>query len=263
MKRGDSGKERAEMTGVLAGQRVLITGAAAGFGRATAELFVSEGAFVLGMDREWHDEAPDGVMPFEGDVTSDTAVDEAVRRAAGDAGVDVVIANAGTGVYDDWRTTKSHDWLRVLDVNVTGVMRCFRAGALNMIDHGRGGRLLATGSIAAARPFADGGSYCASKAAVKALVESAALAFAGDRITVNAVAPGSADTALYRLAMRQIGERQGRSADEMQAQGASSVPLGRLVEADDIARLFLFLASDAGRFITGTTVTCDGGSSLT
>ena len=255
-------KGRVHMTGVLAGRRVLITGAAAGFGRATAELFVSEGAFVLGMDRKWHNGAPDGVVPFEGDVTSDSAVDEAVRRAAGDAGVDVVIANAGTGVYDDWRTTKSRDWMSVFDVNVTGVMRCFRAGALNMIEHGRGGRLVATGSIAAGRPFAEGGSYCASKAAVKALVESAALAFAGDRITVNAVAPGSADTALYRLAMTQIGERHGRSADEMQAEVTSSVPLGRLVEVNDIAQLFLFLASDASGFITGTTITCDGGSSL-
>jgi NAD(P)-dependent dehydrogenase (short-subunit alcohol dehydrogenase family) len=131
-----------------------------------------------------------------------------------------------------------------------------------MIENGRKGRLLATGSIAGARPFADGGPYCASKAGVKALVESAALAFAADGITVNAVAPGSADTELYRYAMAQIGSRAGRSVEELVDDEIQAVPLGRMVAPDDIANAFLFLAGEQSAFITGVTLTCDGGSIL-
>jgi len=254
-----------QKTGALAGKRVLITGAAAGFGRATASLFAEQGAHVVGMDLRW-DEQIAGVTCIQSDVTSGSDVAAAVGIAAGDEGLDVVVANAGTIVIDDIRTADPQDWARVFDVNVLGVMRCFQAGALNMIETGRKGKLLTTGSIAAMRPYAEGTSYCISKAAVHALVKSTALAFADAGITVNAVAPGPADTELYRQAIAQLAETQytgGNSPEDHAVESASHIPLGRLATVEDIAQLFLFLASDHSGYINGVTVACDGGYLLT
>jgi len=254
-----------QTTGALAGKRVLITGAAAGFGLATASLFAKQGAHVVGMDLRW-DEQIAGVTCIQGDVTSGSDVAAAVGIAAGDEGLDVVVANAGTIVIDDIRTADPQDWARVFNVNVLGVMRCFQAGALNMIETGRKGKLLTTGSISAMRPYAEGTSYCISKAAVHALVKSSALAFADAGITVNAVAPGPADTELYRQAIAQLAETEytgGNSPEDHAVESASHIPLGRLATVEDIAQLFLFLASDHSGYINGVTVACDGGYLLT
>lgn len=252
------------MSGVLAGKRALVTGAATGFGRATAELFAREGAHVVGMDLRFDGEL-DGVKPFQGDVTNGDDVTAAVQAAAGDDGLDILVANAGVILIDDLRTAKAEDWARVFDVNVLGMLRAFQAAALNMIDTGRKGKLLATASVSATRPYAEGGSYCASKAAVHSLVKSAALAFAGDGITVNAIDPGPADTALYRNAMAKLSQTDyasGTSVEEHKAESASHVPLKRLADVDDIAQLYLFLASDASRYMTGATIAIDGGLAL-
>ncbi|WP_396910256.1 SDR family NAD(P)-dependent oxidoreductase [Mycolicibacterium sp.] len=252
------------MSGVLTGKRALITGAATGFGRATAELFAREGAHVVGMDLRFDDEL-DGVTLFQGDVTRDDDVATAVQTAAGDEGLDIVVANAGIILIDDLRTAKAQEWARVFDVNVLGMLRAFQAAAVNMIAAGREGKLLATASVSATRPYAEGGSYCASKAAVHSLVKSAALAFAGDGITVNAIDPGPADTALYRNAMAKLSQTDyasGTTVEEHKAESASHVPLKRLASTEEIAQLYLFLASDANSYMTGATIAVDGGLAL-
>lgn len=252
------------MTGVLAGKRVLITGAAAGFGRCTAELFARQGAHVVGMDLRFAEQIP-GITCVEGDVTRTSDVAAAVENAAGGDGLDVLVANAGVILIDDLRTADPQEWARVFDVNVLGVLRAFQAAAVNMINTGRKGKLLATASVSATRPYAEGGSYCASKAALHSLVKSAALAFGADGITANAIDPGPADTELYRQAMARLSQTdyaQGSTLEEHRAESASHVPLKRLASTEDIAQLYLFLASDASDFITGATIAVDGGLAL-
>lgn len=252
------------MSGVLTGKRVLITGAAAGFGRATAELFAQQGAHVVGMDLRFPVQIP-GVTSIEGDVTKGSDVTAAVETAAGDDGLDILVANAGVILIDDLRTANPEEWAHVFDVNVLGILRSFQAAALNMIKTGRKGKLLATASVSATRPYAEGSSYCASKAAVHSLVKSAALAFGADGITANAIDPGPADTELYRQAMAKLSQTDyasGSSLEEHKTESTSHIPLKRLATTGDIAQLYLFLASEASNYITGATVAVDGGLAL-
>lgn len=249
------------MSGTLSGKRALITGASSGIGLATATLFAEHGASVLGLDRRWSNSV-EGVERVEGDVTSSADVVAAVEQAAGDQGLDILVANAGVHLSDTWLTADPDAWARVLDVNLLGVMRCFQAAAANMLHHERKGRLLATASIAGRRSFADAGAYCASKAGVISLVKSAALAFADNEITVNAVAPGPVDTEMLSGARRDLGAAQQRTPEELEADEIAVVPLRRLARPEEIAATFLFLASDAASYLTGETICVDGGMLL-
>ncbi|HEV7941560.1 MAG TPA: SDR family NAD(P)-dependent oxidoreductase [Solirubrobacteraceae bacterium] len=245
------------MGGTLRGKRALVTGASSGIGRATAALFVQQGAEVLGFDRRGT--SVDGVERFEGDVTSSTDVSAAVEQAAGGQGLDILVANAGVADSDEWLTAKATGWTRMIDINLVGVMRCFQAAAANMIDHGRKGRLLATTSVAGVRAFDDTPAYGASKAGVISVVKSAAIAFAAHEITVNAVAPGHIDTELHRELDEQIAMAQQRTAEDVRAQTSAGVPLRRMGRPVEIAEAFVFLASDAAAYITGETICVDGG----
>jgi NAD(P)-dependent dehydrogenase (short-subunit alcohol dehydrogenase family) len=249
------------MDGTLASKRALVTGAASGIGLATATLFAEHGAHVVGLDRRWTAPIPN-IICEEGDVTCANDVSAAVEQAAGEEGLDILVANAGVVVTDDWRTSDPEDWARVLDVNVIGVMRCFQAAALNMINTCRKGRLLATASTAGIRSYPELGAYCASKAGVIALVQSAAIAFAGHGITVNAVAPGSVDTQMLAGAYADEAASVGRSMDELRLEWAAAIPLKRLAQPRDIANAFLLLASEEAAYITGVTLRCDGGTLL-
>jgi NAD(P)-dependent dehydrogenase (short-subunit alcohol dehydrogenase family) len=244
----------------LAGKRALVTGASSGIGLATANLFAAHGATVVGVAKEWSVE-PDSFDAVTGDVTSDDDVAAAIDRAAGETGLDILVANAGIDPgEEDWHTGKPETWLNVLDVNLVGVMRCFQTAGANMIRHNRGGRLLATASVAGLRPFADAPSYGASKAGVISVVQSAALAFGGHGINVNAVAPGHvADTRMYRSVREQQARAESRPVEDLLADMSQVVPLGRLGTSDDIAATLLFLASDAASYITGSTLCVDGG----
>ncbi len=250
------------MSGTLSGKRALVTGASSGIGLATANLFAEHGATVFGLDRRWS-ASPEGVERLEGDVSSSADVARAVEQAAGDAGLDILVANAGIHLSDTWLTADPDAWARVIDVNLIGVMRCFQAAAANMISHERKGRLLATASVAGLRSFLDAGAYCASKAGVISLVKSAALAFAGNEITVNAVAPGNVDTEMQTEAIRALARAQQREEKDLRAESDAEAPLRRMARPEEIAATFLFLASDAASYLTGETICVDGGMLLT
>jgi NAD(P)-dependent dehydrogenase (short-subunit alcohol dehydrogenase family) len=205
----------------------------------------------------------DGAVAQPCDVRDPKAVESIVANTVERFGrLDILVANAGTVVTEDWRTADAEQWARVLDVNVIGVMRCFQAAALNMIKTGRKGRLLATASIAGMRSYAGLGAYCASKAGVIALVKSAALAFADDGITVNAVAPGEVDTDMLAGAYADEAAMLGRSVQDLRAENAAAIPLRRFAQPRDIANAYLLLASDEASYLTGVTLRCDGGTLL-
>ncbi|MGA8353899.1 MAG: SDR family oxidoreductase [Solirubrobacteraceae bacterium] len=242
----------------MSGKRALVTGASSGIGLATARLFAEHGAVVFGMDRRWN--APvEGVESIEGDVTNAADVSAAVARAAGDQGLDILVANAGVVLLEEWSTADPDAWARVFDVNVLGVMRCFQAAAADMVAHRRKGRLLATASVAGIRAFPESPAYCASKAAVISLVKSAALAFVADEITVNAVAPGNVDTAMQTDAIGEIAKAQGRELQDVIAEARTEAPMPRMARPEEIAATFLYLASDAAAYVTGETICVDGG----
>ncbi len=249
------------MSDALAGKRALVTGASAGIGLTTAKLFAEQGAVVAGLAPHWS-ELPSGIDCIVGDVASHADVASAVEQAGGEEGLDILIANAGIAFPQDWLTGDPDVWMREIDVNLLGVMRCFQAAASNMINHQRKGRLLATSSTSGLRAWPHIAAYCASKAGVVSVVESAAIAFAGYGITANTVAPGSVDTEMQWQVVRDRASAQGRSAADVHAEMTAAIPLGRWAHVSEVADVFLFLASDSAAYLTGQTIRVDGGRLL-
>ena len=177
----------------------------------------------------------------------------AAVRAAGE--LDICVANAGISLMQPFLDGDIHSWERVLRVNLLGVMNTFQQAALAMP---RGGRLLATASVAGLRGEPDASAYCASKAGVLGLVRALAIELAPRGLTVNAVAPGQIDTRMNSADLETVSRREGRPAAELlQAHLDQRVPARRLGTPEEVADVFAFLASAA--FVTGTVVTIDGG----
>jgi meso-butanediol dehydrogenase/(S,S)-butanediol dehydrogenase/diacetyl reductase len=230
----------------LAGRRVVVTGGSSGIGQATAARFVAEGSRVVILDKDpLRNEAVRAELPglagvVDTDVADRASVDAAfaeVDRLIG--GVDVLIANAGISIPEDWR--------RVMAVNLDGVFNCAQEAARRMAA-GSGGAILMTASTngIVGHPFyAD---YNASKAGVILLTRSMALELA-PAIRVNAICPGYVMTPMQRS----------EYTPEMLAATDAKIPVGRHARPEEIAGLFAFLASDEGAYLTGTAIPIDGG----
>lgn len=224
-----------------------MTGAATGIGAATVTRFRAEGAHVIGVDAD---------PAYRGLVADVTDPDELARAVLAAGELDICVANAGISLMEPFLDGDLRSWERVLRVNLLGVMNTFQQAALAMP---RGGRLLATASVAGLRGEPDASAYCASKAGVLGLVRALAIELAPRGLTVNAVAPGQIDTRMNSTDLESASRRAGRPAAELlQAHLDQRVPARRLGTPDEVAALFAFLASDAA-FITGTVVTIDGG----
>jgi NAD(P)-dependent dehydrogenase (short-subunit alcohol dehydrogenase family) len=246
----------------MTGRSAIVTGATSGMGRATALLFAGEGATVVANGRNEErgrslmDEirAAGGRAAFvPGDVslpeTSDRLV-EACQREFG--GVDTIICFAGmlglgsvTGVPPD-------TWRQTLAVNLDAVFYLLRAGLPAMKARG-GGSVVIGGSIAALKAFPNHAAYCASKGALLALVRQVAVDYSPD-IRINVLCPGPVDTPLIWDSASAFPDPSRAVADV-----AQKTLMKRLGSPDDIARAALFLASDESGWITGTSLTIDGG----
>jgi NAD(P)-dependent dehydrogenase (short-subunit alcohol dehydrogenase family) len=239
--------------GPLTGRRALVTGGAAGIGAAAARRLSADGAVVTVVDT-----APSATLVA--DVTDPAQMAEAVEAAAGEVGLDICIANAGVSLMEDFTAGTLASWERVLSVNLLGVMITLQAAARAMVDGGRGGRLLATASIAGLHGESGSSAYCASKAGVIGLVKTLAVELAPWQIRVNAVAPGQIDTAMNARDLETVGRRSGESPHALLREHLDRrVPARRLGTPDEVAALFAFLASDEAAFITGEVLRIDGG----
>jgi gluconate 5-dehydrogenase len=247
------------MSGVdVRGRRVVITGAGRGLGQLLATAFDAAGA-ELGLVarsepalKEVAASLSREALVCPGDVRAE-GFNESVAQAMVDrfGGVDVWICNAG--VSPAVSTIEEHDpavWRDIIDVNLTGTFLGARAAASVMTA---GGRIIVTGSVLGQRPRAGLGAYSVSKNAVEALVKVLALEVGSRAITANAVALG-----WFETGMGTFWHRNAKRSDDI----AEHTALGRWGAPDDLAGVYLFLASDASAYVTGTTVTVDGGYSL-
>ena len=235
----------------LEGKVAIITGAASGIGKATAELFRAEGATVVAADRS----ESDNVISL--DAGSEGDVERLVEQTVADfGGIDIFFANAGisgglAGLFDQ----SSADWEEILRVNLIGPWLAIKYTAPHMKRRG-GGSIVCTASVAGIRAGAGGVAYSASKAGVINLVKTAAAQLCDSNIRVNAICPG-----LIETGMTQGIYDMARAAGKETAIGQLN-PLRRGGEPSEIAEVALFLASDQSSYVNGHALVADGGLSI-
>jgi 3alpha(or 20beta)-hydroxysteroid dehydrogenase len=245
------------VTGLLEGQRAVVTGGASGIGRATARRMTEEGSrvAVIDINAEAAHRCADeiGGTAHPADVTDPDGLGRAMDEASSAlGGITTLFNNAGVGNQAPLHGWDPEEWNRLLAVNLTGVYLGFRA-AVPHIRAAGGGRVVSTASISGVRPAAGEGPYAAAKAGVAALTASAALEY-GPEIRVNSVSPGMILTALTEPLLRFLPHERDRYE--------RTTPLGRIGEPADIADVVVFLCSDLARFITGQNIVVDGGMIL-
>ncbi|MCO5245673.1 MAG: glucose 1-dehydrogenase [Anaerolineae bacterium] len=240
------------------GKTALITGAASGMGAATAREFRAAGGQVVIVDRNEQLAAQvageiDAGPPVVGDVSDPAFCAHAVETALQRYGrLDVLVNAAGIIVRADALGTSDEQWQRVMNVNVNGVFYMSRAAIGPMKRQGHG-VIVNFGSIWGSVGAAGVVAYCASKGAVHQITRAMALDHARDGIRINAVCPGEVNTPML------ASERSQPVTAELMQRIAESVPAGRLAEPVEIARVVLFLASDAASYMTGAMVNVDAG----
>lgn len=272
----------------LNGKVALVTGAGGknGIGRAIATRLAKEGADVAVNDITEHPYAadqsdwqglPDVVREIEAmgqraisvvaDVADAAQVKEMVDQTVAHFGkIDILVNNAGTIAGKDRVPVvdlAEEDWDRVQRVNVKGVFLCSQAVARHLIRQGTGGKIINMSSVTGKRGSARFAAYSASKFAVIGFTQSLASELAPYQVNVNAICPGLVDTERFgHLASVLMPENL--SADEQLAEYArrseAAVPIGRLAEGADVAKMAAFLASDEAAYLSGVSITVSGGT---
>lgn len=244
----------------------VVTGAAAGIGRAVALRLASEGAQVAVLDRDRaaadgtaHDIRAGGgaARAFGTDVTSPDDVRAAFEAVVEEfGGVDVLVNNAGVVRYGAVPEFSVDDWDLVIDTNLKGTFLTAKYAIPAMRARG-GGAIVNTASTQAFASQPTVAAYSASKGAVVAMTRTMALDHAADGIRVNCICPGSVETPMLRYGAEYFFDQRD-PADTMREWGGMH-PIGRLIQPDDVARVVAFLASDDASVITGAPYLVDGG----
>lgn len=263
--------------GRLEGKVAIVTGAGAGIGRAACLRFAREGARVVSVDRDADTaaataeevEAAGGTaIGVAADVVSVAQTDQMARAALEAFGtIDVLYANAGIAGVGTAATTELAVWDRVIAVNLTGVWLSMRAVLPTMLEQQRGSVILqsSVGGLIGVRGIFP---YAAAKAGVIGMAKQAAVDFGRDNVRINAIAPGTARTALVddtygaRTDGRQVADDELEQRIQAGLQRAAErYPMKRLGHVDDIVNVALFLGSDEATWVTGSVYVVDGGLS--
>jgi NAD(P)-dependent dehydrogenase (short-subunit alcohol dehydrogenase family) len=250
---------------MFAGKIVLVTGAARGIGRATAEAFATAGATVALLDRdaltlkavaESIGKTGDDVLALGADVSRSSDVDRAVAECIARFGaLDVVVPNAGISFARAIDEYSNDEWNRILGVNLNGAFFTVRAAVPSLKQ--RRGSIVFVSSMTGLVGQRQGAAYDASKGALIAMTRSLALELAGDGVRVNCVCPAGVDTPLMRSWAATL-----PNPSVVLQQQADMHLLKRMATAQEIASAILFLASPAASFITGVALPVEGGATL-
>jgi NAD(P)-dependent dehydrogenase (short-subunit alcohol dehydrogenase family) len=238
------------------GTVVIVTGAARGIGRAIAERYLAEGCRVARVDRSWESPAPAGIqqdslLDITADLRNPADIDRAIRSVAETLGrIDVLINNAGFGIWKHPDTLTLDEWEAVMETNLRGTFLFSRGVAPLMRQNvpsredGSRGSIVNIASTRAIMSEPNSEAYAASKGGIVSLTHAMAASYAPDRIRVNCISPGWIET----------GDPGGLSTEDHRQHWS-----GRVGHPGDIASACVFLTDSANSFITGTNLVVDGG----
>ena len=237
----------------------LITGGIGDLGYASARKMAGIGHDLALLDIKENPERVESlresgaeVLFLQTDVASRPAVQDAVARIWGEFGrLDVCMCNAGISMNVPFLEYTVEEWNQHMDVNLNGYFHVTQEVAKRWVAEGSKGKIIFTGSWVQDVPYKLIAPYCVSKAGVWMLARCAALELAPHGITVNAIAPGIVEAGLTARELRDF--------PEFREEFMSLIPLGKIQQAEDVADVVGFLVSDASNYLTGTTITCDGG----
>jgi D-sorbitol dehydrogenase (acceptor) len=251
----------------LDGKTALITGAARGIGLAFAKAYVAEGARVAIADiniaraRDAAAEIGEAAIAVEMDVTDQDSIDRAVGVTIEQLGqIDILINNAALFTAAPIVEITREDYARVFDINVAGTLFTMQAVAKHMIDRGIRGKIINMASQAGRRGEALVAVYCATKAAVISLTQSAGLNLIQHGINVNAIAPGVVDGEHWDGVDAFFAKYEGKAPGQKKQEVGAAVPFGRMGTADDLTGMAVFLSSDEANYIVAQTYNVDGGN---
>lgn len=253
----------------LQGKTALITGAARGIGLEFARAYIAEGARVALADINADAVSAaaaglgDQAVAVQMDVTRQDSVDAGFAEAIGAMGqLDILINNAALFTAAPFEDISRADYDRVMAVNLTGTFLCMQAAARHMIARGKGGKIINMASQAGRRGEPLVAVYCASKAAVISMTQSAGLGLIRHGINVNAIAPGVVDGEHWDVVDEHFAKLEGLKPGEKKRMVGASVPFGRMGVASDLTGMAIFLATPEAEYIVAQCFGVDGGNWL-
>jgi len=245
---------------------VFITGAARGIGKSFAEAFAKEGSQVVIADinleraKSTAHEIGLNALALEMDVTKQESIDQAVDAAVSQlGGIDILINNAAIFTAAPITEINREDYQQVFDINVSGTLFTLQAVAKKMIERGKGGKIINMASQAGRRGESLVAVYCATKAAVISLTQSAGLNLIKHNINVNAISPGVVDGEHWDGVDAFFAKYEKKPLGQKKKEVGESVPYGRMGLPSDLVGMAMFLASDDANYVVAQTYNVDGG----
>lgn len=245
----------------------MVTGAARGIGRAFCEAYAREGARVaiadidLEMAQAAASEIGDAAIATHIDVRDAASIDAAIAEVVSRFGhIDILVNNAAVFDLDPIVDITRESYSRLFDINVSGTLFTLQAVARHMIERGQGGKIINMASQAGRRGEPLVAVYCATKAAVISLTQSAGLDLIKHGINVNAIAPGVVDGEHWNGVDAKFAAAEGLAPGEKKRIVGAAVPLGRMATPEDLTGMAVFLASSDADYIVAQTYNVDGGN---
>lgn len=245
---------------------VFITGAARGIGKSFAEAFAKEGAKVVIADINIEgatttaNEIGSNALAVKMDVTKQDSIDQAVNTAVDQlGGIDILINNAAIFTAAPITEIQREDYQQVFDINVSGTLFTLQAVAKKMIERGKGGKIINMASQAGRRGESLVAVYCATKAAVISLTQSAGLNLIKHKINVNAISPGVVNGEHWDGVDAFFAKYEGKPLGQKKKEVGEGVPYGRMGLPSDLVGMAMFLASDEANYVVAQTYNVDGG----